>query len=168
MGRILQAGPAQNDLRVRAHRPQALRKGVYCCRNAVDRVRRHIAHPLGLCQHTGKNAQQIGHLISARVVGAHQRVRCIQRTVQDTGVRVLRRHLQASGMHPGTGGKHHIGIIVRHLFQHLLGVHFRFNVLPAGNEYPVRERLCQCFTSAVMGAHPCAVLRVVFVQEHHP
>ena len=168
MGRVGQAGPAQNDLRIRAHRPQTLRKGVHRRRDAVDGVCRHIAHPLGLCQHTGQNAQQIGHLIGSGIIGAHQRVRRIQRTVQDAGARVLRRHLQAGGVHPGACGKHHIGIVVRHLFQHLLGVHFRFNVLPAGNEYPVRERLCQCFTSAVMGAHPCAVLRVVFVQEHHP
>ena len=100
--RVRQAGPAQHHLCVRAHGLQALRIGVYCRRDAVHRVCRHIAYAVGLGQYTGQNAQQIGHFIRAGVVGAHQRVRRVERAVQDAGLGVLGRHLQAGGMHPGT------------------------------------------------------------------
>ena len=54
-----------------------------------------------------------------------------------------------------------------HILQHLLRVHLGFDVLFAGDEYPVRERLLQRFDALVVGAHPCAVFGVVLVQEHH-
>ena len=165
---IRQAGPAQHDLCLRPHGLQALRKGVDRRRDAIDRVRGHIAHPLGLGQHTGQQAQQIGHLIGAGIVGAHQRVRRVQRAVQDAGLGVLGRHLQAGGVHPGAGGEHHVGVVVGHFFQHLLRVHLGLNVLLAGDEHPVRESLRQRFAALVVGTHPGAALGVVLVQEHHP
>ena len=57
---------------------------------------------------------------------------------------------------------------MRHLFQHLFGIHLRLDVLPAGDEHSVRERLLQRFAAPVMGTHPCTVPGVVLVQEHHP
>ena len=54
-----------------------------------------------------------------------------------------------------------------HILQHLLRVHLGLDVLFAGDEYPVRERLLQRFDALVVGAHPCAVFGVVLVQEHH-
>ena len=54
-----------------------------------------------------------------------------------------------------------------HILQHLLRIHLGLDVLFAGDEYPVRERLLQRFDALVVGAHPCAVFGVVLVQEHH-
>ena len=54
-----------------------------------------------------------------------------------------------------------------HILQHLLCVHLGLDVLFAGDEYPIRERLLQRFDALVVGAHPCAVFGVVLVQEHH-
>ena len=54
-----------------------------------------------------------------------------------------------------------------HILQHLLRVHLRLDVLFAGDEYPVRERLLQRFDALVVGTHPRAALGIVLVQEHH-
>ena len=102
VGRVRQAGPAQHHLCVRAHGFEPLRIGVHRRRDAVHRVCRHIAHAVGLGQHTGQDAQQVGHFIRAGIVGAHQRMRRVERAVQDAGLGVLGRHLQAGGVHPGT------------------------------------------------------------------
>ena len=100
--RVLQAGPAQNHFCLRPHSLQALCKGIYRRRDAIHRVCRHIAHAVGPCHHAGQHSQQIGHFIRAGIVGTHQRMRRVERAVQDAGLGVLGRHLQAGGMHPGT------------------------------------------------------------------
>ena len=122
----------------------------------------------GLGHDTGQHAQQIGHLIGAGVVGAHQRVRRVQRAVQDAGLGVLRRHLQAGVVHPHAGGEHHVRIVVGYLLQYLLRVHLRVHILVAADIHLVREDLGQRIAPLVMRTHPCADLGVVLVEEHHP
>ena len=168
VGGIGLAGPAQPDAACRTHALKPLRKGVYRSRHTVHRVCRHIADVPGLGHDAGQHTQQIGHLVGAGVVGAHQRVRRVQRAVQDTGLGVLRRHLQAGVVHPHAGGEHHVRIVVGHLLQHLLCVHLRVHILVAADIYLVRENLGQCSTPFVMGTHPCADLGVVFVDKRHP
>ena len=122
----------------------------------------------GLGHDAGQHPQQIGHLIGAGIVGAHQRVRRVQRAVQDAGLGVLRRHLQAGVVHPYAGGEHHVCIVVGYLLQHLLRVHLRVHVLVAADIHLVRENLSQRFAPLVMRTHPCADLGVVLVKKHHP
>ena len=168
MGGIGLAGPAQPDAACRAHALQPLCKGVDRSGHAVHGVCRHIADVPGLGHDTCQHPQQVGHLIGAGVVGAHQRVRRVQRAVQDAGLGVLRRHLQAGVVHPHAGGEHHVRIVVGYLFQHLLRVHLRVHILVAADIHLVRENLGQCFAPLVMRTHPCADLGVVLVEEHHP
>ena len=167
VGRVWQAGPAQQHPRAGAHRLEAQCEGVDCRRDAVHRVGRHIAHPIGAGKRTGQQAQQVGHLIGAGIVGAHQRMRRVQRAVQDAGLGVLGRHLQAGRVHPGTGGEDHIRVVVGYVLQDLFRVHLRVHILPAGNRQPVRKFLFQRRTALVVVAHPGAVLGIVLMQEHH-
>ena len=127
----------------------------------------HIAHPVGVGQGTSQQAQQVGHLIGSGVVGTHQGVGRIQRTVQDADLGVLGRHLQAGGVHPGTGGKHHVYTVVGQLLQCLLGVHLRVHVLQGGGGQPVREGLFQGVPALVVVPDPGTVLGVVLVEEGH-
>ena len=168
MGGIGLAGPAQPDTARRAHALQSLCKGVDRSGHAVHGVCRHIADVPGLGHDTGQHTQQIGHLIGAGVVGAHQRVRRVQRAVQDAGLGVLRRHLQAGVIHPHAGGEHHVRIVVGYFLQHLLRVHLRVHILVAADIHLVRENLGQRLAPLIMRAHPCADLGVVLVDKCHP
>ena len=94
-------------------------------------------------------------------------MRRVQRAVQDAGLGVLGRHLQAGRVHPGTGGEDHIRVVVGYIFQDLFRVHLRVHILPAGNRQPVRKFLFQRRTALVVVAHPGAVLGIVLMQEHH-
>ena len=124
---------------VRPDGPHPARKGVDRRRDAVHRVRGHIAHPVCLGEDTRQHPQQVVHLKGARVVGAHQRVRGVQAAVQDLGLRVLGCHLQAGRPHPDAGGEHHIRIVVGHFFQDLFRIHLRGHVFPVGDDEPVAK-----------------------------
>ena len=100
----------------------------------------HIAHPVGLGEDARQHPQQVIHLVGAGVIGAHQRVGRVEGTVKKPGAGVLRRHFQAGGVHPGAGGKHDVGIVMGHIFQHLLRIHLRVDVFPAADTHPARER----------------------------
>ena len=168
MIRVLQTGPAQQHPSLRTDGAQPLGKRIDRRRGAVDGVGRHIPYPLRPAQHASQDAQQIGHLIGAGVVGAHQRVGRIERAVQKVGLGVLSCHLQAGGAHPDAGRKHHICMVVGFLLQDLLCIHLRAYILPPDDREPVRESLLQGIDAPLMAADPGTVLGVVLVQEHHP
>ena len=152
---------------VRPDGPHPARKGVDRRRDAVYRVRGHIAHPVRLGEDTRQHTQQVVHLIGARVVGAHQRVRGVQAAVQELGLRVLGRHLQTGRPHPDAGGEHHIRVVVGHFFQDLFRIHLRGHIFPVGDDEPIAKFRLEGLNALLVAAHPGARFGVVFVQEDH-
>ena len=166
--RIAQTGPAQHHPAVGPDGTHALSKGIDGRRHTVHRVCSHIAHLVAVGDDARQHSQQIGHLIGAGVVGAHQRMGRTEGTVQKAGLGVLGRDLQAGGVHPGAGGEDDVRVVVGYLFQHLLCVHLGVDILPAADIELIRESFHQRGTALVLSAHPCAGLGVVLVEEHHP
>ena len=63
--RLLQAGPAQQDMAVGPHGAQAPGKSIDGRRHTINGVGRHIAHPVGQIQDTRQHSQQVVGLIGA-------------------------------------------------------------------------------------------------------
>ena len=134
---------------------------------AVNRIGGHIAHCIGGGEDAGQHAQNIGGLVGAGIVGPHQRVRGVQRAVEEFDLGVLGGHLETGSVHPHAGGKDHVGAVVGHLFQNLLCVHFGVHVLMGGEDHPVGEGVGERAAALFVGPHPGAVLLVVLVEEGH-